>query len=336
MKALDAHAAAVAAEGCAVASDGDVGWDALAIPWDMSDNPLAAWKLVVRQVQGRVRRLLAATTASPHYTAAEAGVDVVQMLEPTGRCLIGAASLVGGLTMDRRRGSRRPAWTPIGSAMQGAALRWVLAQMHPVTGLLSASTAAAWTPALAEESAVCRRFTVGCLQRRPLRVAEKLHATREKVLDNLLHPMRLGTLASAPWAGSRVEMDGGRRLTVATLLSAVTDTLVGDGWSSLSGNDPDGDIDGKGGSTAFVAEAAARWVARLAAVARGEAVPKEIRWVAALAAAHDRGVRLAVAGELSRMAADAAAAAAAAPDNAHLRGLVVATAPYRARPPAGV
>lgn len=332
--ALDALAAAVAAEGHAVASDGDVGWDSLAIRWDLSDNPLAAWDLAVRPLQGRVRRLLAATAASPHYSAAEAGADVVLMLQTAGRNLIGATSLVGGLTTDRRRGGRRPAWTPVNSLMQGAALRWVLAQMHPVEGLLSASTAAAWAPALSLETAECRRYPIGCVDRWPLQVAESLHATREQMLDSLTHPLRLGRLAGSPWAGAGVVMDSGRRLTVATLLSSITHTLVGDGWSALRDADF-GPAAGKDGRGAFVAEAVARWVARLVAAAAGEEAPQDERRVAAPAAVHDRGVRLAVAGELSRMADGVAAAAAAAPDNAHLRGLLVATAPFRGGSPAG-
>lgn len=331
--ALNSLAEAIAAEGLAVASDGDVGFDALAIRWDLSDDPLAAWDLAVRPVQERVRRLLAAAAASRHYSAAEAGADVSLMLQTTGRNLIGATSVVGGLTTDRRRGGRRPAWTPIDSAMQGAALNWVLAHMHPVKGLLSASTAAAWAPALSEETEECRRYPVGCVDRWPMRVAESLHATREQMLDSLTHPLRLGRLASSPWADEGVVLDAGRRLTVATLLSSITQTLVGDGWSAL--RDADDADAGKSRSGAFVAEAVARWVARLAAAAAGEEAPADTARVAAPAAAHERGVRLAVAGELSRMAADVATAMAAAPGNVHLQGVLVAMAPYRGWSPRG-
>ncbi|KAK1868888.1 hypothetical protein I4F81_011370 [Pyropia yezoensis] len=259
--ALNSLAEAIAAEGLAVASDGDVGFDALAIRWDLSDDPLAAWDLA------------------------------------------------------------------------GAALNWVLAHMHPVKGLLSASTAAAWAPALSEETEECRRYPVGCVDRWPMRVAESLHATREQMLDSLTHPLRLGRLASSPWADEGVVLDAGRRLTVATLLSSITQTLVGDGWSAL--RDADDADAGKSRSGAFVAEAVARWVARLAAAAAGEEAPADTARVAAPAAAHERGVRLAVAGELSRMAADVATAMAAAPGNVHLQGVLVAMAPYRGWSPRG-
>lgn len=186
---------------------------------------------------------------------------------------------------------------------------------------------------MAESSAACRRLTFGCQQLRPLGVAETLRANREQMLESLLHPVRVGRLASAPWACAGVGMNGGGRLKVATLLSAVIQAPVGDDWSALGGDDPDGNTDGRYGSATFVAEAAARRMTRLVAAVAGEAASADMWWLTAQAAAHAQSVRLAVAGELSRVAADAAAAAAVAPDNAYLRGLVVATARYRVRSP---
>lgn len=327
-----AFAESVAAAGLDVGVDDDVETDALAQRFDLSATPLEWHRHHVRTVQRRVRRLARTARDRPSTSAADL-YDAVETLLLSGvASLRSAAQLVGATVTSRRRTGGRPAVTPISSATEVAAARWVLSQLHPTDGLLSSATVATVAPHVLEPHRL-PFFGRSTLGRAPPLLAARLHEDRDKVLSTLLTPSRLARLsanvAAAAATGGR---DARRRLSVPALLGSISGTFFGDAWEDLR---PPAAVTG---GSLFRAEAQARWVRTLTSLATpapadaakdggGGLLPLDLALklyreplpAAAVAAA---------AGELSRIAAAVASAVAAAPDSTHLRGLRLATAAF--------
>lgn len=303
-----AFAASVAASGLVLGVDEDQETDALAQQYDMSATPLDWHRHLVRTVQRRLRQLprTAGWRASP--SAADRHADMESLLKGAMTSLTLAAKLVGATAIHRHRTGGTPAVTPLDAATETDAVRWVLSQLRPDDGLLSAATIAAVEPHLLAKPEPACGGVASCLGRSPAALASTLHALREKVLATLLAPSRLERLAANAAATAEAGGDARRRVSVAGLLGAVSETIFGARWADIV---PPAKVTG---GSLFRAEAQARWVKTLTALAVAEAQPA----AAATAAS----------GELSRVAAAVAAAVKEAPDSTHLRGLRLATAAY--------
>lgn len=303
-----AFAESVAASGLALAVDGDQEADALAQQFDLSATPLEWYRHNVATVRRQLRRLGRTTgRAASTTSAADRTAAATELLSSGVRSVRLAAVLVGAAIPHRGRTRGAPAVSLLDAATEAAAAGWVLAQLHPADGLLSAATVAAVAPHLLVKGGADCSDSPACLRRAPPPLATLLHAAREEVLATLLAPSRLARLTANAAARPR-------RLSVAALLEAVSETLVGPRWAGLA---PPAAVTA---GSLFQEEATARWVAALTALASGSAANETAQQPAA--------VGLAAAGELSRIATAVAAAVAAAPGSAHLRGLRLATAAF--------
>lgn len=319
-----AFAESVAASGLAFGVDEDVDTDALTERFDLSATPLEWHRHLVRAVQQRMRQLGRAAGRRPTVSAVDLNDSVQSLLNDGVGSVLAAAKLVGATVIDRRRtGGATPAVAPLDAATEEAAARWVLAQLHPTDGLLSAATVADVAPHLLVAPAAACGGDASCLGRAPAALATTLHAHRGRVLSTLLEPSRLARLtanaaAAAAAAGAAAADDAPRRrLTVGALLAAVSETFFGPRWTDLA---PPATVTG---GALFRADAQAGWVATLTALAAPAAADGgsgDGQQSAAVAAA--------AAGELSRVADAVAAAVVAAPDSTHLRGLRLATAAF--------
>lgn len=309
-----AFAESMAASGLAFGTDSDhIGeTDALTRQFDFSATPLLWHRHNVRTAMRRLQRLARTAGTRPATSATDAAADFNMLLFSAVGSVTNGARLVGATVTDRRRTGGKPAVTPLDAATETDAARWVLSQLRPDDGLLSAATVAAVEPhLLAKPEPVCGG-DASCLGRSPAALASTLHAQRERVLATLLAPSRLARLAANAAATAAAGGDARRRLSVAGLLGEVSETFFGARWADL--RPPAAVTD----AALFRAEAQARWVGTLKALA----VP------AADAPRQPAAVELAAAGELARLAAAVAAAVADVPESAHLRGLRLETATF--------
>nr|WOE55268.1 PhF00035.1 [Neoporphyra haitanensis] len=286
-----AFAESMAASGLAFGTDSDHfgETDALTRQFDFSATPLRWHRHIVRTAGRRLRRL--ARTAGTRPTT-----------------IVEGARLVGASVTDRRRTGGKPAVTPLDAATEAAAARWVLSQLDPADGLLSAATVATVAPHLLTGAGPGCFGDHACIARAAPAVASTLHEERALVLSALLAPSRLERLAANAAATAAAGGDARRRVSVAGLLGAVSETFFGARWADIV---PPAKVTG---GSLFRAEAQARWVKTLTALAVAEAQPA--------------AVAIAASGELSRVAAAVAAAVKEAPDSTHLRGLRLETAAF--------
>nr|WOE55272.1 PhF00039.1 [Neoporphyra haitanensis] len=309
-----AFAASVAASGLAFGTDSDHfgETDALTRQFDFSATPLRWHRHIVRTAGRRLRRLARTAGTRPTTSAADTTADFHALLFPAVDSIVEGARLVGASVTDRRRTGGKPAVTPLDAATEAAAARWVLSQLDPADGLLSAATVATVAPHLLTGAGPGCFGDHACIARAAPAVASTLHEERALVLSALLSPWRLARLAANAAATAAAGDDPHRRMSVAGLLAALSDTFFGARWAHLR---PPAAVTG---AALFRAEAQARWVGALKALAAP----------AADAPRRPAAVALAAAGELARLAAAVAAAVSDVPESAHLRGLRLETAAF--------
>ncbi|GAB0498696.1 hypothetical protein MMPV_010043 [Pyropia vietnamensis] len=276
-----AYAESVADAGLAFATDVDEETDAFAQDFDLSASPLD-----VRQALRRAAQVVATAGERPAVSAVDAGNDVAILLNSGMNSVLAATKLVGA--------------TP--------AAKWVLQQLHPDDGLLSAATAALVDPHVIAKTASDCYDDLACLGRVPSPFFNHFHTQRENNLASLLSPSRLRQLVSNAAMTAAAGKDASHRLSVDELFASISETFFGASWAHLAPSDSSVTA-----GRLFRVEAQARWVATLKGLQNLE---------------HAEAVKLIAVAELSRIAKAVAEAAGDHPENSHLLGLRLATASF--------